>query len=1164
MNRNLVGTFQGRTKGMGRRLVGLLLVLLMGGAWTSSAHAATFAVTYSDGASEGFNDPTLGPARRAAFEASLSYWASHLGASPVPITVSAAFDPLGGSATSAILGQASPVSGFRDFTSSNPRFKAGTFYGSALANHLAGRDLDTTRPEIAATFNSDVDNSTVLGNKNFYYGTDAKPGSDADFYSVALHEVGHGLNFTSQLKQDGNYLNAYPGIYDTFLTQGNTASRVRLTSLDAMGRMTAEVSDALYFDGARTQIANGGSPAKLFAPTGYQGGSSVSHLDENTFSLPNINELMTPVSSGPIHDAGPVGLGVFYDMGWAIPPVVTSITRADVSPTSARSVRFMVVFSTNVVGVDLNDFVVTTTGGITGASVATVTGNGNTYTVTVTTTGGSGTVRLDLVDNDTISDNDSYGVKLGGVPDAASNVSGDGSFSAGQVYTIGPSGSLQSLVAVSSGNSSVVGIDPSNGTQTVIASANPPLINSYGVTRAGDGTIYVANFSGPSIVKVSPSGTPTTLTSGNLLSGPIDIVLGPDGFLYVANNNNSTIVKVDVSTGAQTLLATGGSLFNPRGLAFDSAGKLYAANIGTGQVVLVDTVSGVQKVYAITGVRVWGIAFGPDGTLYACDNGNSSLVKVAPTTLAISRVATGGSISSPAGLALDKDGNLYVASEANNSIVRVTTAGVQTVVSGNLSGASDVALAEVAPPTVSILGAPRITEGNSSTVNATFTLALSGPSTSSVTVTVATADGTATAGSDYVALAPATFTFAAGATSQTVTVQIKGDTVVEPDETFSVNLSNVSGATLGLASALGTILNDDVSASPSSVRISEFRFGGPGGPTDEFIELANTSAAPITLTGWTLSAGTVTTALSPISFAGKTIPAGGHLLVTNSGGYSLGSTYPAGGSTFATGDVSYTGNIALGSTLTLTNSGGTTVDTVGSFAVQASSATNQYSFVRRMESGLPADSDSETSDFNLVDISSTDSTSGATGVGPLTAPRLGAPGPQNTSSPIQRNGQVTLLPINAATVGTPVEGRYASKGSPLDPNGRLTLRRTLTNKTSGPVTQIRFRIVAITGGASTTTSGVADLRALTSAGVTMSGTKVVQGIALDSPSTPTTLPTGFGPAITGNGGGLNSSWSLVTIPGGALAKDASVNVEFLFGIVQNGSYRVVVDTELLP
>lgn len=101
-----------------------------------------------------------------------------------------------------------------------------------------------------------------------------------------------------------------------------------------------------------------------------------------------------------------------------------------------------------------------------------------------------------------------------------------------------------------------------------------------------------------------------------------------------------------------------------------------------------------------------------------------------------------------------------------------------------------------------------VTESDSGTVPATFTVSLSQPATAPVTVHVATADGSATAPADYAATS-GTVTFAPGQTSQTVTVPVNGDTVDEPDETFSVNLSGAVGAAITDGRGVGTILDQD-------------------------------------------------------------------------------------------------------------------------------------------------------------------------------------------------------------------------------------------------------------------------------------------------------------------------------------------------------------------
>ena len=84
------------------------------------------------------------------------------------------------------------------------------------------------------------------------------------------------------------------------------------------------------------------------------------------------------------------------------PPSVTSITRVDANPTDLANVNFAVTFSEAVTGVDVTDFVLTVDGGITGASIVSATGTGQDYFVSVNTGTGDGTLRLDLIDDDSI------------------------------------------------------------------------------------------------------------------------------------------------------------------------------------------------------------------------------------------------------------------------------------------------------------------------------------------------------------------------------------------------------------------------------------------------------------------------------------------------------------------------------------------------------------------------------------------------------------------------------------------------------------------------------------------------------------------------------------------------------------------------------------------
>jgi Calx-beta domain len=126
------------------------------------------------------------------------------------------------------------------------------------------------------------------------------------------------------------------------------------------------------------------------------------------------------------------------------------------------------------------------------------------------------------------------------------------------------------------------------------------------------------------------------------------------------------------------------------------------------------------------------------------------------------------------------------------------------------SSATATILDDDAPPTVSI-GDVTLAEGNAGTTNFGFTVSLSGPSGKTITVRASTADGTATtANTDYVPRTNVLLTFSPLQTSQLFDVTVNGDTVLENDETFAVNLSSPS-ATVTIADGTGdgTIQNDD-------------------------------------------------------------------------------------------------------------------------------------------------------------------------------------------------------------------------------------------------------------------------------------------------------------------------------------------------------------------
>jgi hypothetical protein len=159
-----------------------------------------------------------------------------------------------------------------------------------------------------------------------------------------------------------------------------------------------------------------------------------------------------------------------------------------------------------------------------------------------------------------------------------------------------------------------------------------------------------------------------------------------------------------------------------------------------------------------------------------------------------------------------------------------------------------------------------MTEGQSGTTALVFTVTRT-PATGVSEVAVATADGTAAvADQDYVALPATVLQFADGESTKNVTVVVNGDQKFEDDETVSVMLSNVTGASLGDAQGLGTISNDDAQPVVSIANVS----GYVGSASFVFtLTLSNPSAQPISVMVQTQD-GTATAASGDYTAFGPT------------------------------------------------------------------------------------------------------------------------------------------------------------------------------------------------------------------------------------------------------------------------------------------------------
>lgn len=197
-------------------------------------------------------------------------------------------------------------------------------------------------------------------------------------------------------------------------------------------------------------------------------------------------------------------------------------------------------------------------------------------------------------------------------------------------------------------------------------------------------------------------------------------------------------------------------------------------------------------------------------------------------------VGANGSIS-PTSATVDENGttSFTLTPDSGYSIGRITGCGGSLngsiFTTGPITADCSVYVTFDVTPVVSVASAS-VVEGNIGANTLSFGISLSTQANGDVTVDYATGDGTATtADSDYTG-ASGTLTISGGTTSSTVSVSVNGDTNKENDEAFTLTLSNVSAnASLGTASAAGTILNDDITGALNDTGITTCSNGSSNG-----------------------------------------------------------------------------------------------------------------------------------------------------------------------------------------------------------------------------------------------------------------------------------------------------------------------------------------------
>ena len=241
-----------------------------------------------------------------AFQYAVDIW-ENLIESPVPIHLTATWESLSGTT----LGSCGPSDYYKNFNSTEIW---NCYYPVPIVEKMLGEEVNgADQSDIEASFNKDF--------ANWYFGTDGNtPTNQYDFVSVVLHELTHGLGFVGHFYTDGGRGgygdDALPAVFDKAV-QNKTGQKLVNTALfsnPSVKLYQQLTSGWLTFD---TQITQGSFP-RLYAPTIWDTGSSIYHLNETTYPAGDANSLMTPFSGKgeAIHNPGETTLSVMYHMGW--------------------------------------------------------------------------------------------------------------------------------------------------------------------------------------------------------------------------------------------------------------------------------------------------------------------------------------------------------------------------------------------------------------------------------------------------------------------------------------------------------------------------------------------------------------------------------------------------------------------------------------------------------------------------------------------------------------------------------------------------------------------------------------------------------------------------------------------------------------------------------
>jgi len=712
--------------------------------------------------------------------------------------------------------------------------------GAAQAVSLSATGLPT-----GATVSFNPSTVTAGGSSTMTVAT--APGTPAGAYDVSVTGSGpsatHSTSFTLTVQTPATYLS----VNDLAVVEGNSGTTPATFTVSRSGN-TSGTSSVTYATANGTATAPGDYTALAATTLNFAVGEA-----SKTVPVAIVGDAVDePNETLSLKLSSPVGATISDDTGTA--------TIADDDATTYLAVNDVTVTEGNS-GTAPATFAVTRSGNTSGAS-----------SVTYATANGTATAGSDYTAVAATTVTFAAGETTKTVP---VTVAGDNVDEPNETFLLKLSAPVGAVLSDDTGTGTVVDDDSAtylsvNDVSVSEGATATTTTATFAITRSG-------NTAGPSSVTyATANGTATagsdytaaaattvTFAPGET-SKPVSVTVTGDN---VDEPNETFLLKLSSPVGATLSDDTGTAT-----IADDDAPTYLAVNdIAVGE-------GNTGTTTATFTVTRSGSVAGASSVTYATANGTATAgpdyTALAPTTLSFAAGETSKTV--PVSVAGD------TVDEPNETLSLKLSAPVGATISDDTGTGTIV---DDDAPTYLSVNDVTVAEGNAGTTPASFTISRTGNTAGASSVTYATTNGTATAGSDYTATAATTVTFAAGETTKTVSVQVTGDTVDEPDETFSLKLSAPVGATVSDDTGVATILDDDA---PTYLAVD-----------DVTVAEGNAGTMPATFT---------------ISRSGNTAGASSVTYATANGTATAGSDYTALGATtvtFAAGETSKTVTVSV-------------------------------------------------------------------------------------------------------------------------------------------------------------------------------------------------------------------------------------------------------------